>query len=198
LTTLIEQMAMFTVQAGSKRVLNAKSDKFQGNIHKRGKVQDVSPVSYPCHIALPMFAFNWSQGKARTKLGTSVVAEKQQQSCCRTNHAWLLPVCGCRFRYNSVVLNAACLPRILFACMQIAETCPPCCCSSFANYQDSNQWRQFALRQELKVMNAPIHLYILLLCFCLAEFPMVQCCGLISAAVIDLTICGVSHSRVGA
>lgn len=33
------------MQAGSKRVLNAKSDKFQGNIHKRGKVQDVSPVS---------------------------------------------------------------------------------------------------------------------------------------------------------
>lgn len=33
------------LQAGSKRVLNAKSDKFQGNIHKRGKVQDVSPVS---------------------------------------------------------------------------------------------------------------------------------------------------------
>ena len=157
---------MFTVQAGSKRVLNAKSDKFQGNIHKRGKVQDVSPVSYPCHIALPMFAFNWSQGKARTKLGTSVVAEKQQQSCCRTNHAWLLPVCGCRFRYNSVVLKAACLPRILFACMQIAETCPPCCCSSFANYQDSNQWRQFALRQKLKVMicsYTPIHFITLFL-----------------------------------
>lgn len=31
--------------AGSKRVLNAKSDKFQGNIHKRGKVPDVSPKS---------------------------------------------------------------------------------------------------------------------------------------------------------
>ncbi|DBA78155.1 TPA: hypothetical protein ACH3X2_008121 [Trebouxia sp. C0005] len=33
------------MDAGSKRVLNAKSDKFQGNIHKRGKVQDVSPKS---------------------------------------------------------------------------------------------------------------------------------------------------------
>ena len=65
MTTLIEQMAMCTLQAGSKRVLNAKSDKFQGNIHKRGKVQDVSPVSYPCYIALLIFAFNWSQGKAR-------------------------------------------------------------------------------------------------------------------------------------
>ena len=37
-------MRCMRVQAGSKRVLNAKSDKFQGNIHKRGKVQDVSPV----------------------------------------------------------------------------------------------------------------------------------------------------------
>jgi len=115
LTTLIEQMAMFTVQAGSKRVLNAKSDKFQGNIHKRGKVQDVSPVSYPCHIALLMFAFDWSQGKARTELDTSVVAEKQQQSCCRTNHAWLLPVCGCGFRYDSIVL-LACLVYLLLVC----------------------------------------------------------------------------------
>lgn len=160
MTTLIDKMTTLMVQAGSKRVLNAKSDKFQGNIHKRGKVQDVSPVSYPCNIALPMFAFVLSQGKAGTSFDTAVVAEKQQQSCCRTNHAWLLPVCGCGFRYDSVVLPAACLPRILFAHMQIAESCQQFGCSSFANYQDSNQWRQFALRQELKVIicsYTPIH-----------------------------------------
>ena len=159
-------MAMCTLQAGSKRVLNAKSDKFQGNIHKRGKVQDVSPVSYPCHIALLMFAFDWSQGKARTELDTSVVAEKQQQSCCRTNHAWLLPVRGCGFRYDSIGLYAACLPRMTCACMQTAECCPPCCCSSFTNYQDSNQWCQFALGQELKVMicsYTPVHFITLFL-----------------------------------
>ena len=68
MSTLIEQMKMFTLQAGSKRVLNAKSDKFQGNIHKRGKVQDVSPVSCPCNVALLMVAFVWSQAKLRLKL----------------------------------------------------------------------------------------------------------------------------------
>lgn len=34
------------MQAGSKREMNAKSDKFQGNIHKRGKVQDDTQVRH--------------------------------------------------------------------------------------------------------------------------------------------------------
>lgn len=59
---------MFVVQAGSKRVLNAKSDKFQGNIHKRGKVQDVSPVSYLCNVALLMFAFVGRKAKLTLNL----------------------------------------------------------------------------------------------------------------------------------
>ena len=78
-------------QAGSKRVLNAKSDKFQGNIHKRGKVQDVSPVS----PAVSALRTGLSTKSFTAILDTEVwSAEKQQQSCCGTNNAWFLSVCS--------------------------------------------------------------------------------------------------------
>ena len=90
------------LQAGSKRVLNAKSDKFQGNIHKRGKVQDVSPVSrqvlFSCGAILCTHLHFAVQRNKSADWFWAANAEKQQQGCCWTHNAGLLPVCGCGVR----------------------------------------------------------------------------------------------------
>ena len=119
------------VQAGSKRVLNAKSDKFQGNIHKRGKVQDVSPVS-------PILSALRERLSAQLCTATIEVCGGVQKS---SSKVAVGPIMLGFFLF--VVVGSGKQSCLLYKSAQ--SSCHllicTCCCSIATNYQNSNKWR---------------------------------------------------------
>ena len=90
------------VQVTSKRVANAKSDKYHGNILKRGKVelQKVRPNASKRSLMSPSPLFCQIRMRLLVGLRSPLIGAEEQGARRRPDHARLLPLRSGRLRYG--------------------------------------------------------------------------------------------------
>ena len=117
------------MQAGSKRLLNAKSDSFHNNIHRRGQVEQVPfRSSLNCRGA-ELSGFKSSQNCCKQSAG-----EREKDLSCWACLVGLLPLRRCRLRCVPLQLfsSVATFSRLPCWCLMLSCSCrmQPCYKSS--------------------------------------------------------------------